>query len=345
MHCHLLIPGFGGPQVEASELCHGLAADALETLIAKGRRTSAPVSGPECWLFERFGVPRQRDWPAAPFSLLAEGGSPGNSAWTCADPVHLRFERNRLVLLDSTLFAIARDEAEALAGSINGHFGDRLVIYPLQAHRWYARLSGCPAMETTLLSSVRGGAIEAALPHGPDAMRWQACANELQMLLHDHPVNLAREARGELPVNSVWLWGAGRLPPPPDRSSARPFQYVAASDPLARGLAQASGAQAQELAANARGWLAESGRAGIGLVVLDSLAAPSRYGQPDAWREALSKLELDWFAPLLAALRQGTIGMLTLHLLGPEHALQVEVVRSDLRRFWRRRQPLWTWLA
>ena len=345
MHCHLLVPGFCWPQGEASERSHALAPDALETLIARGRRTSAPVSGPERWLFERFGVPRQRDWPAAPFSLLAEGGSPGSDAWICADPVHLRFERNRLMLLDSTLFAIARDEAEALAGSINNHFGDSLMIYPLQAHRWFARLPDCPDMETSPLWSVRGGAIEAALPHGPDAMRWQSLANELQMLLHDHPVNLAREARGELPVNSVWLWGAGRLPPLPDRPSARPFQYVAASDPLARGLAQASGAQAQELAANARAWLAQAGHAGIGLVVLDSLAAPSRCGQPEAWREALSRLELDWFAPLLAALRQGTLGMLTLHLLGPEHALQVEVTRSDLRRFWRRRQPLASWLA
>jgi len=345
MHCQLLVPGFGWPQGDARELCHALAPDALETLIARGRRTRASASGPERWLFERFGVPRQRDWPAAPFSLLADGGSAGSDAWIRADPVHLRFERNRLMLLDSTLFAIARDEAEALADSINSHFGDSFTIFPLQAQRWYARLSDCPDMETTPPSSVRGGAIQAALPHGPDAMRWQACANELQMLLHDHPVNLAREARGELPVNSVWLWGAGRLPPPPDRPPARPFQHVAASEPLARGLAQASGAQAQELAANARGFLARAGHAGIDLAVLDSLAAPSQYGQAQAWRDALSKLELDWFAPLLAALRQGTIGMLTLHLLGLEHALQVEVTRSDLRRFWRRRQPLAGWLA
>ena len=339
MHCQLLVPGFRWPQGEASGLC-----DALGTLIARGRRTRAPASGPERWLLERFGVPRQRDWPAAPYSLLADGGSPGSDSWICADPVHLRFERNRLILADSTQFRITREEAAALAGSINNHFGDSFIVQPLQARRWYARLPACPDIETTPLSSVRGGAIEAALPHGPDAMRWQACTNELQMLLHDHPINLAREARGELPVNSVWLWGAGRLPPP-DRPSARPFQHVAASDPLARGLAQASGAQSQERAANARVWLAQAGQAGIGLVVLDSLAAPSRYQQADARREALATLELDWFAPLLAALRQGSIGMLTLHLLGLEHALQVEVTRSDLRRFWRRRQPLAGWLA
>ena len=344
MHCQLLVPGFGWPQGEASELCQALAADALETLIARGRRTSAPVPGPERWLFERFQVPRQRDWPAAPFSLLGDGGSPGSDVWICADPVHLRIERDRLVLTDSTQFRITPGEAEALAASVNRHFGDSIVVHPLHAQRWYARLPACPDMETAPLSLVRGGAIETKFTAGPDAMRWQSLANELQMLLHDHPVNLAREARGEPAVNSVWLWGAGRLPPLPD-PSARPFRYVAASDPLARGLAQASGAQAQELAADARAWLAQAGHAGMGLAVLDSLAAPSRYRQADAWREALSKLELDWFAPLLAALKQGMIGMLTLHLLGLEHALQVEVTRSDLRRFWRRRQPLAGWLG
>ncbi|MDP2640655.1 MAG: hypothetical protein Q8Q16_08315, partial [Betaproteobacteria bacterium] len=328
--------------------------EALETLITRGGRSSAPAFGTELRLLQRFGVPRQRDWPAAPFSLIAEGGTPGSELWICADPVHLRIERNRMMLADSTLFRIARDEAEGLAGSINSHFGDSLVVYPMQPQRWYAGLAACPDMETTPLSLVRGGAIEARFARGPEAMRWQAFANELQMLLHDHPVNLAREARGELPVNSVWLWGAGRLPPLPARPSARrstrtsaqPFQHVAASDPLARGLAQASGAQARDLAANAQAWLAEAGGiAAIGLIVLDSLAAPSDYGQAEAWREALSQLELNWFVPLLAALKQGTIGMLTVHLLGLDHALQVEVTHSDLRRFWRRPRPLAGWLA
>jgi len=282
----------------------------------------------------------QRDWPAAPFSLLAEGGSPGSDAWICADPVHLRINRNQLMLADCTQFRIARDEAEGLAGSINSHFGDTLTVYPMQAHRWYARLPACPDIETVPLSLVRGGAIEAKLAVGPEAMRWQALANELQMLLHDQPVNLAREHRGELPVNSVWLWGAGQMAQP----SARPFQFVAASDPLARGLAQASGAQAQEPPANGQAWLAQAAGS-VGLIVLDALAAPSQYGQADAWREALSNLERNWFAPLLAALRQGRIGMLTLHLLGREQALDVEVTRSDLRRFWRRRRPLAEWLA
>ena len=36
--------------------------------------------------------------------------------------------------------------------------------------------------------------------------------NESQKLLKNHPVNLAREAKGLQPANSIWLWGQGRSP-------------------------------------------------------------------------------------------------------------------------------------
>ena len=35
---------------------------------------------------------------------------------------------------------------------------------------------------------------------------------EIEMWLHDHPINDTRRRRGELPVTSLWLWGAGAIP-------------------------------------------------------------------------------------------------------------------------------------
>ena len=65
-----------------------------------------------------------------------------------------------------------------------------------------------------------------------------------------------------------------------------------------------------------------------------------QYSDADDWRNALERLERDWFAPLLAALAQGRIGMVSVHTLGPEHVHSSEVTRGDLRRFWRRVKPL-----
>jgi 2,3-bisphosphoglycerate-independent phosphoglycerate mutase len=39
-----------------------------------------------------------------------------------------------------------------------------------------------------------------------------ALMNKSQRLLKNHPVNLAREAKGLPPANSIWLWGQGRSP-------------------------------------------------------------------------------------------------------------------------------------
>ena len=71
-----------------------------------------------------------------------------------------------------------------------------------------------------------------------------------------------------------------------------------------------------------------------------ALRGAARHGDAQGWREALQRIERDWIAPLLAALRQERIGMLSLHALGPEGVLAAEVTRGDLRRFWRRARPL-----
>ncbi len=345
MHCHVLVPDAFWPLQEMTDAMGDLAPEGLETLIARGRHEVAPPLSAERWLLESFGVERQRDWPAAPYCLYADGRAsgmlPGEDIWMRADPVHLRLEGGELLLVDGTLCAIKSEEAEPLARDINSHFAGGFTVIPQHAERWYMRLPSAPDMETEPLACVCGRSIYAHLPRGPDAIGWQGIANELQMLLHEHPVNVAREARGELSLNSLWLWGAGRAAPP----QSRPYQLVLANDPLACGLAQASGAVAVPPPANAIAWLDRESESGIVLLVLDALRAPSCHADAPAWRDQLSGLDRDWFAPLALALRRHRIGMVTLHLLGPQHTLHVETTGNDLRRFWRRAKPFATWAA
>jgi hypothetical protein len=325
MHCDLYIPDFF--PAEGLPLAEGLAA--AETLIARGRRKRvAPISS-EAWLFERFGVGRQHDWPVAPYTLLADGGAPERHYWMRADPVHLRVDRDSLGLVDSAAFDVSLAESKALVETLNRHFGRTMLFYPMRPARWYVRLEKAPDMQTTPAAAARGAALDEKLPSGPDAMRFHALMNEAQMLLHEHPVNVKREARGEPALNSIWFWGGGVI----DAKKARPFSTVVGDDPLARGLALAAGIPARALPKNADSVLAALGDEGVALVVLD---AP----QKTQVREHRAALERDWFLPLLAALKSGRIGMLTLHLCGGDSLLEVETVRSDLRYFWRRRKPV-----
>ena len=146
------------------------------------------------------------------------------------------------------------------------------------------------------------------------------------MALHEHPVNSEREARGAPSVNSVWLWGGGVL----EAIQARPYSAVFAHDPLARGLARAARIPERPLPRDGEAMLSGLPAEGVVLAVLDA--------QP-------AELEGDWFEPLLAALREGRIDMLSLCFSGRSALLEVETVRSDLRHFWRARKPLQAWLS
>ncbi|MEK7435602.1 MAG: hypothetical protein AAB150_01815 [Pseudomonadota bacterium] len=341
MHCHLLLPDLFWPAHDAPDIYAGLDTPALERLLARGRARveaqAAEAGSSLVWLCERFGVDKQEDWPVAPYSLLADGGEPGTQHWLRADPVHLKLVGNRLVLADSGSFPLSQLETDSLAASLNAHFsGDGLMFHALRPERWYVRVGRAPSMQTTPLAQAVGRSIDDILPRGADAPFWRARLNEVQMLLHGHAVNAHRESAGELPVNSIWLWGGGCMQAP----AGAPFNALWSADPFARGLAQATHVAAHKLPGNATELLRASAGTGVQLIVLDALCVPARYGDAYAWRTTLARLEREWFAPLLEALRQERIGMLSLHGLGPKGTLSVETTRGDLRRFWRRVKPL-----
>jgi hypothetical protein len=173
-------------------------------------------------------------------------------------------------------------------------------------------------------------ALEAAGRDVATARGNDALLTEIQMLLHAHPVNEAREARGEPAVNSLWIWGAGLMP----REAHGAWRSVAAADPAALGFAQLAGIRREALPPSAAAWLERLPEDGRHVAVLDALRAPLALGQQAEYEEAIEALERHWFAPLLARLRAGEIGMLTLRV--PDAGAGFEAVRGDLRRFWRR---------
>ncbi|MFN3397676.1 MAG: phosphoglycerate mutase [Sulfurimicrobium sp.] len=337
MHCHLLIPALfpPGAVTRQNDPLHGLRAPALQTLLARASCTQEPCGEMESWLCEAFGAARQQDYPAAPLSLMADGLAPETYYWLRADPVHLDVERDQLVLSEASTFPLAQDEADALSATLNQHFGaDGLHFVAPRAQRWYLRLARPPALATHGLYQAAGRAIRPLLPTGDEAMRWRALLNEAQMLLFEHPVNVAREARGIAPVNSVWLSGGGVLP----QDLRQPFDQVWAGDALARGLAQAARIPGKNLPEDAAAWLKQA-TPGKHLLVLDALRAAACYGEPDVWRKQLARLEEAWFAPLKQTLQRGAI-TLTLHAPTPVGTLSFTLSRSKLWKLWQPVRPL-----
>ena len=347
MHCHLLLPDLFWPDANVPDVYRGLELPALQRLLAKGRQEAGErraaalgedvTASAEDWLCRRFGLEREAGWPIAPCSLLADGGEPGAHYWLRADPVHLRLEGGHLMLADSGAFALSQQEAERIADSLNAHFaGDGLAFLALRPQRWYLGMQQAPALQTTPLAQAAGRSIEALLPRGADAALWHARLNEIQMLLHGHAVNEQREAAGAPVINSLWLWGGGSLP----TGLPAACNAVWSRDPFAAGLAQAARVASRALPEDATELLRAGAGSGVHAILLDQLRAAARYGDAHGWRESLLQLERDWFAPLLDALRQERVGMLSLHGFGPAGRLSSEVTHGDLRRFWRRVRPL-----
>ena len=314
MHCELAMPGLLSAQP-------AMRAPALELLMARGRHSTQEPLSLEKWLCERFGA---ETLAAGAYTLLGAGGEPGDEAWARADPVHLRLLRDRMVVMPAEMLSLPIDEARALAAGLR----DILEVEVVSPRRWCVRLpSGACAGERT--------ALEAAGKPAPIERSSDALLTEIQMALHAHPVNAAREARGEPVVNSVWLWGGGRL----ETLERSALHSVLADDPLALGLARAAATRHAKLPQGAHAWLERAPEDGRHLIVLDELRAPAALPADEDMRNVLERLERDWFAPLLAALRAGRIGMVTLHV--PDGAAaSFETIRGDLRRFWRRPKPL-----
>jgi hypothetical protein len=321
MHCELIVPGLLLPA--ASEARY----PALETLLARARRESAGSQTLEQWLHEAFD---QADGPlaAGALALASAGQDPGDAWWARADPVHLRVLRDRAVVVPSEVLEIAREEADQLAAALNRHFADTAKFHTLGPRRWAVRLKS----EESFLDSP---ALVSAGRDVASARGNEALLTEIQMLLHSHPVNEAREARGEPAVNSLWLWGGGRIP----REAQGPWRSVAAADPSVLGLARVAGMQRLELPGSAEAWLGRLPENGRHLAVLDAVRAAAALEQQAEHEEGVEALERRWFAPLLAALRAGRIGMVTLRVPAP--GASFETVRADLRRFWRRPRAIW----
>lgn len=345
MNLNILIPDLFWPDAAQINIYDELPVHHLETLLSKSASTINPTYEMEIWLCRQFNiVPQQNDWPIA--AIMLHMDAPGlakasKDFWIRADPVHLRIEQNHIMLADSQAFPITEEEAKVLTQDLNHNLADYgCALLPLRPDRWYLQLSKIPDMQTYTLGQVTCRNINNFLPSGIDSSIWHKSFNEIQMLLHEHPINLARESRGELIINSVWLWGGGKSP----QSIQSPYTHVWSDDDFVRTLALVSNTKYAKLPVDTDEWLMTQPQ-GNHLVVLDSLRGKAKYRNAYGWRETLAAMEKNWFSPLYAALKQGKINQLTITALNETSAQNFTLTRSNLWKFWLMTNPISSYSA
>ncbi|GLQ45699.1 hypothetical protein GCM10007862_07500 [Dyella lipolytica] len=152
--------------------------------------------------------------PAAALTREYLLGDAADACWLSADPAWVQPDLSGARLLACGQLQLSMDEAQSLAKPLKPVFGDAGMTLEISSpDRWHLRLfSQSPLPDFAAPEQALGEDLYEHLPQGPDGRRWRVLLNEVQVLLHQHPVNADRRARGLPPVNSLWLWGGGTLP-------------------------------------------------------------------------------------------------------------------------------------
>ena len=332
MRLTLLIPELIWPEPADQFTLGKLAAPGFEWLLAHADCATLPRQPFETVLADCFGLPVA---PLGALRLLGDGNSAARRGhWLCADPVHLRFHQERIILADAGAFELDIDEALAIIKSLNAEFADIGQFHAATARRWYLQLNTAVDHVSAPISAVAGRRVDSNLPKGDSTLtRW---LNEVQMFLHGHPVNERRQAEGKPAVNSMWLWGGGAI------GAATPaptpgFSSVWTDNPLAIGLAHSLEIPAHAPTENLSALLPQASASP--LVILDHLLSRVLYEDGDGWRQAFEKLETDWFTPLKKALgsKVDHIDLIAPTIYGQLH---YTLTASARWKFWKSGQPI-----
>jgi hypothetical protein len=174
--------------------------------------------------------------PVAALTRALDANDAAGAQWLRADPAYAMADAVTARLMASGDLALSGEESDELARTLRPLFGD--AGFPLEAtrpDRWYLR---CPVESRLPVFAdprdVLGDDLMRHLPRGDNERQWRSLFNEAQVILHNHPVNVRRAQRGQVPANSLWFWGAGKLP---EWTRTR-FTQVASADSVVAALAK-----------------------------------------------------------------------------------------------------------
>jgi hypothetical protein len=275
-------------------------------------------------LLERLGLGSEpARYPVAAVLRSGDEGRRAEGFWMQATPMHWLAGLDTLdaVRLEGES-AIERSEREQLFEPIAGHLGSAgLELVKASSGEWLVRSERAWEVLTTSPETASAGPLEEAMPRGRDSVPLRRLMTELQMILHEHPVNTSRARRGMPEVNAIWLHGVGSLSELPERALPDAF----GDELYLRGLYAVHGQRVQALPGDAAGLVAAMRKEAI--AVLDT--------------EHLDELERRWLAPLRRALSRGALAQVDL-VLG---RWLVRVRRGALLKFWRKGRAPAEWAS
>ena len=335
MRLTLLIPELIWPEPADQFTLGKLAAPGFEWLLAHAQTRHQARQSFEMSLAECFALPNA---PLGMLRLRGEGSDLFNEGqWLCADPVHLRFHQERIILADAGAFELEIDEAQAIIASLNNEFVDIGQFHAATSRRWYLKLNATVDHVSEPISAVAGRRVDSELPKGDSTLtRW---LNEVQMFLHGHPVNQHRQTEGKPIVNSMWLWGNGSFSTDDTLPPAQAYTSVWTDNPLAMGFALHQQIPLHSLVESLAKLSPDAGESP--LVILDPLLFRVLYEDGDGWRKAFEQFETNWLSAVKDNLGRkiSQVDIIAPTIYGKLH---YTLTASERWKFWKPTQPITT---
>jgi 2,3-bisphosphoglycerate-independent phosphoglycerate mutase len=232
---------------------------------------------------------------------------------------------------------ISTDEGQALIATLNEKLGnDEVQLYPGVSYRHLCKIKG---REDTLLASctpphdIPDKPIAKFLPKGPGSDMLRELMARSELVLRDHPVNIERRARGDIPATMIWLfWGSGKIPDMPAFKEAYGLDAAVISGvDIVRGLAQMTGIEVLDIpgvtgdlnndyAAQANGAMEALARYDIVIVHVEATDEAAHAGLVKDKIEAIEMVDKE----IVARLRSWDKDALRVLIL-PDHANPIEI--------------------
>jgi hypothetical protein len=348
-HISLVLP-FALPAPEfAPDLVRALDAPALASLLSRpSEQALRPLEGAarvlphELWIARALGLAHGTEPGIAASAMRGFGLDPLDGTWFVVNPGHIQIAHSHLMLGDTRQLGLNESDSRALfetARTCCEEAGHGLAYGAPDT--WFLRADAWEGIHTASPDAAVGMSLTDWMPTGSHARAFRKLQNEVQVSWYTHPVNAAREARGQAPVNAIWPWGAasvasehaqmlvaraaGKLAPRPAVSTyAAPGWLMALADQHLASLDDVAGRLTDGAAGDGR------------LLVCGNVAAPAIAADWHGWLQEMGRLEKELFAPLLAALKQGGIKSLRLVLSHRDALLDATTTPMAQRKFWRR---------
>jgi len=285
-----------------------------------------PHAGLRAWqvaLLDALGVPDHERYPSAAVTRTGDAGEPARGFWLQLQPMHFVAGLDRLtaVILHGAS-DVTRAELVELEPTIGAHLRTAGMHLATTAHDdWLVRSERSLDVQTSTPDSAAASPLEQAMPQGRDAPALRRLMTELQMLLHEHPVNVARARRGVPEINAGWFHGGGELREPQRYSLPQAF----GDDLYLRGIYRLNEIDVTAAPPDAQTMLARLQSRAVAVVAADDVDA----------------LEAAWIAPLTRALATGAIARLDLVL----DCWRITATRPALLKFWRSPRTPAEWVA